>query len=55
MTYSLQQKLTMIQDIEKEHYFTTEKIKQANNSIESLKLEMMDENAEKLDLQKILS
>ena len=55
LTYGLQQKLTIIQDIEKEHYFTTEKIKQANNAVEQIKLEMMDLSSDKSELQKILS
>lgn len=54
-TSELQKKLHYISDIEKEHYYTQEKVKQVGNSIEKLKLELMADNAEKTDLQQLLT
>lgn len=48
-------KLSHIQDLEKEHYYTKEKIKQLGIAIENAKHEEQLDSAEKYDLQRILN
>ena len=36
-----------MQEIEKEHYFTQEKIKQISRAIENIKVDLIEENADK--------
>ena len=55
LSHSLQQKLSKIQDIEKDHYFTQEKIKQVTRAIENLKADLHDDNTDKIGLQRILN
>eukprot|EP00347_Sterkiella_histriomuscorum_P005910 403354803 len=52
--FQLNQKASKFQDLEKEMYFTNEKVKQLNNTIEGLKQDLIIEGHEKGDLDRIV-